>query len=119
MARNRNRVVAALCVAAVAGGGAGAGAVALTHGLAARRRPAAVAAAPQVSNVGCRLDALGRRRSRSRLAGVVEVDATSTSAASRRSAAQLGVLRGGHRASSTTRRATSSRTSTSIAARAR
>jgi len=49
MSTNRNRVVAALCVAALAGGVAGAGAVALSHGSSSSTPPTAAAVA-QVSN---------------------------------------------------------------------
>jgi putative serine protease PepD len=78
MSTNRNRVVAALCVAAVAGGGAGAGAVALSH-RSSNATPSVAAAAPQVSNTAAGAALSVAQIAKQSTAGVVEVDATSTS----------------------------------------
>jgi len=77
MSSNRNRVVAALCVAAVAGGGAGAGAVALSH-RSSGGTPAASAPAAQVSNTAAGSSLTVGQIAKKDTSGVVEVDATST-----------------------------------------
>jgi putative serine protease PepD len=81
MKSTRNRVVAALCVATVAGGGVGAGAVALTHD-SHPATPTALAAAPQVSNAAASSALSVAQIAKQSIAGVVEVDATSTSSQS-------------------------------------
>jgi putative serine protease PepD len=78
MSTNRNRVVAALCVAAVAGGGAGAGAVALSH-RSSNATPPVAAASPQVSNTAAGTTLSVAQIAKQDTAGVVEVDATGTS----------------------------------------
>jgi len=76
MGPNRNRIAAALCVAALAGGGAGAGVVALTH--AGSHSPAAVAVpAANVSNAASTALSVGQI-AKQFTPGVVEVDATET-----------------------------------------
>jgi putative serine protease PepD len=81
MGTNRNRVVAAVCVAAVAGGGAGAGAVALSHRSSGDDK-VAVAPAAQVSNTAAGATLSVAQIAKQASAGVVEVDATSTSSQS-------------------------------------
>jgi putative serine protease PepD len=76
MGTSRNRIAAALCVAALAGGGAGAGVVALTHH--GSHAPAAVASpSANVSNAASTALSVGEIAKRF-TPGVVEIDATST-----------------------------------------
>jgi putative serine protease PepD len=77
MSTNRNRVVAALCVAALAGGVAGAGAVALSHGSSSVPLQA-TAASTQVSNTAAGASLSVAQIAKDETPGVVEVDATST-----------------------------------------
>jgi putative serine protease PepD len=77
MSTNRNRVVAALCVAALAGGAAGAGAVALSHGSSSVPLQA-TAASTQVSNTAAGASLSVAQIAKDETPGVVEVDATST-----------------------------------------
>jgi putative serine protease PepD len=82
MGTNRNRVVAALCVAAVAGGGVGAGAVVLTHGSSSSKTTAAITPSASVSNAAASGTLSVAQIAKQSTAGVVEVDATSTSSQS-------------------------------------
>jgi putative serine protease PepD len=77
MARNINRVAAAVCVAAVAGGGAGAGAVALSHhSHHSPSTPKAAAPAASSRNVAASSALSVGQIARQSSPGVVEVDST-------------------------------------------
>lgn len=76
----RNRIAAALCVAALAGGGAGAGAVALARDDSAPRATAATPS-PSSSNVASSTLTVGQIAAKYS-AGVVEIDATTTASPS-------------------------------------
>jgi putative serine protease PepD len=74
MARNINRVAAAVCVAAVAGGGAGAGAVALSHH--SSSTPKAATPPASTRNVAAGTTLSVGQIARQSSPGVVEVDST-------------------------------------------
>jgi putative serine protease PepD len=74
MARNTNRVAAAVCVAALAGGGAGAGAVALSHH--SSSTPKAATPAASTRNVAASSTLSVGQIAKQASPGVVEVDST-------------------------------------------
>ena len=82
MARNANKLAAAVAAATLAGAGAGAGAVALSHG--GSHHTSTVAAAPtgQTANVASQSSLTVGQIAKQSAAAVVEVDATSSGAQS-------------------------------------